>query len=233
MKRLLTMRAFDVSPRAPTSETNAERMRPCKARAYAEPSRRTRRGATLTLMAQVVLAFPDVMHTADGTAYTVTACGLERPDGTWEGWLEFTPDDTSPVLRSGRETTQPNLADLRYWATGITPVYLEGALDRALKAASPVIPQSSVNDTPVPSSTVHEVTVDEATAHPVLDPFSVYAKGSDLLRQQLHALSERHLTVILRAYRLTDPLVETNFGLLNKEELVALIMEGVRARGGD
>ena len=183
-------------------------------------------------MSQVVLALSDQMHTTDGTAYTVTACGRERPDGTWEGWLEFTPDDTSPVLRSGRETTQPSLADLRYWATGITPVYLEGALHRALKATSPVTPQAPVYDAPAPSTAVDEA-VDEVAAHPVLDPFSVYAKGGDLLRQQLHALSERHLTVILRAYRLTDPLVETNVDVLNKEELVALILEGVRARVGD
>jgi hypothetical protein len=60
----------------------------------------------------------------------------------------------------------------------------------------------------------------------------VYAKGENLLRHQLHALSERHLEAILRAYRLTDPLVETNFALLNKEELIALILAGVRARLG-
>ena len=35
-------------------------------------------------------------------------------------------------VQSPRETTQPNLTDLNYWATGLTPVYLEGALARAL-----------------------------------------------------------------------------------------------------
>ena len=35
-------------------------------------------------------------------------------------------------IRSGRETTQPNRQDTAYWATGLTPVYLEGALERAL-----------------------------------------------------------------------------------------------------
>jgi hypothetical protein len=44
-------------------------------------------------MAQVVTAFSEVLRTTDGTAYTVTACGRERSDGTWEGWLEFAPDE--------------------------------------------------------------------------------------------------------------------------------------------
>jgi hypothetical protein len=47
-----------------------------------------------------------------------TACG--------NGWFEFLAHDGSAVLRSERETTQPTVADLEYWATGITPVYLEG-----------------------------------------------------------------------------------------------------------
>ena len=42
---------------------------------------------------------------------------------------------TGETLRSFRETTQPNLTDLRYWATGLTPVYLEGALERILPKA--------------------------------------------------------------------------------------------------
>jgi len=98
-------------------------------------------------MAQVVSAFSEVIRTTDGTSYTVTACGRERSDGMWEGWLEFAPDDTSRVLRTRRETTQPNLTDLRYWATGLTPVYLEGALARALEV--PPRPRSTaVSETP-------------------------------------------------------------------------------------
>jgi hypothetical protein len=103
-------------------------------------------------MAQVVSVFSEVIRTTDGTSYTITACGRERSDGTWEGWLEFAPDDTSPVLRTRRETTQPNLMDLRYWATGLTAVYLEGALVRALEVRAletpPRAPSTAVSDTP-------------------------------------------------------------------------------------
>lgn len=108
----------------------------------------------LRFMAQVVHTFSEVIRTTDGASYTVTACGRERSDGTWEGWLEFGSDDTRPVLRTRRETTQPNLTDLRYWATGLTPVYLEGALARALevppRAGSTAIPGTPAYDSPAP-----------------------------------------------------------------------------------
>jgi hypothetical protein len=181
-------------------------------------------------MAQVVFAFSDIIQTTDGTSYTVMACGRERSDGTWEGWLEFAPDDLSPVLRTRRETTQPNLTDLRYWATGLTPVCLEGALARALgpppRARSTGVPVTPAYDSPAPSATI-----EEPIEHPILDPFSVFAKGEDLLRQQLHALSERHLRVILRAYHLIGP-VEIDLMTFSETELVALILSGVRARLG-
>lgn len=70
----------------------------------------------------------------DGTLYAVLAHGDLRSDGMWEGWLEFQPLD--PVdgqvsLRTGRETTQPNRDALVYWASGLEPIYFEGAFDRA------------------------------------------------------------------------------------------------------
>jgi hypothetical protein len=34
-------------------------------------------------------------------------------------------------LRTERETTQPDKAVLEYWATGLEPIYFEGALARA------------------------------------------------------------------------------------------------------
>jgi hypothetical protein len=56
-----------------------------------------------------------------------------QADGRWGGFIEFVPDDGSPAVRSPRETTQRNVADVAYWATGLEPVYLEGALERALR----------------------------------------------------------------------------------------------------
>lgn len=63
--------------------------------------------------------------------YTVHVCGEQRPDGTWLGWIEFHPRGLKPTLLTNQETSQPNLAALEYWADGLQPVYLEGALARA------------------------------------------------------------------------------------------------------
>jgi hypothetical protein len=74
---------------------------------------------------------------ADGTVYTVRSYGEERVDGTWTGWLEFVPlDDAKPSLRTGQETSHPNLTAIEYWATGLEPVYFQGAFERAQDAGA-------------------------------------------------------------------------------------------------
>ena len=68
---------------------------------------------------------------ADGVVYRAEAWCEQRGDGLFEGWLQFIPADGVGVLSTGRETTQPTRAALEYWATGLEPVYLEGAFKRA------------------------------------------------------------------------------------------------------
>lgn len=182
-------------------------------------------------MAHVILTYQTTLATPEGRTYRPRACGRAREDGTWEGWLEFLPDDASEVVRSGRETTQPNLTDLEYWATGLTPIYLEGALDRSL--AGPLIEPVPVAETPVydepaPAVIAAPVAVSPPVTAPVLDPFSVYAKGEGLLRQQLHALSARHLRQIVRGYELAT--LDVDLEALTEPELIALIVAGVRTR---
>jgi hypothetical protein len=66
------------------------------------------------------------------TIYIARIYAQERTDGTWEGWLEFHPIDKSkPVLRTGEETSQPSRTAIKYWAFGLEPIYLEGAVARA------------------------------------------------------------------------------------------------------
>jgi hypothetical protein len=68
----------------------------------------------------------------NGITYEVYAYGEPRAGGTWEGWLEFHPlESTRPALRTERETTQPDRAALAYWASGLEALYFEGALARA------------------------------------------------------------------------------------------------------
>ncbi|HSE93661.1 MAG TPA: hypothetical protein VLF19_10170 [Methylomirabilota bacterium] len=74
------------------------------------------------------------IETSDGGVYSAQACGVQRDDGLWEGWLAFF-DAHGRAWRAGRETVQPSQAALEYWASGLTPVYLEGALNRAVRVA--------------------------------------------------------------------------------------------------
>lgn len=182
-------------------------------------------------MARVVSIYPrSPLALPDGRVFTAQACGREREDGLWEGWLEFVPNDASAVLRSQRETTQPNLADLEYWATGLTPIYLQGALERTLTPPPAVVtppPVTPVYDAP---ARAHTPAADVAGgADPVLNPFSVYAKGEELLRRQLGALSRRHLRAIIAGYDLAG---RSNVALdvLSTAELIELIVDAVRAR---
>ena len=82
-------------------------------------------------MADLVLASDHHLQTSDGTEYRIQVWGEPRPDGTWVGWLEFVPAAGEPRLRTDRETTQPSREALAYWATGLEPVYFEGAFARA------------------------------------------------------------------------------------------------------
>ena len=128
--------------------------------------------------------------------------------------MEFDPADGSAPSRTGRETTQPNLADLEYWASGLTPVYLEGALSRAGRVPTPV--RSAGPDT-VPIGPVRGA---------VLDPFAVYLRGEDQLRRQLAALSREHVLAIVRAYELEH---DEDADALTTSELIALIVARVSA----
>jgi hypothetical protein len=72
----------------------------------------------------------------DGRLFRARAWGHERADGTWTGWLEFEANDLpGQILATGEETSQPNLVAIEYWAGGLEPIYLEGALSRALDRA--------------------------------------------------------------------------------------------------
>ena len=78
----------------------------------------------------------DHIEDSFGNSYRVAIYGEPRTDGTWEAYLEFVPTNTSlAALRTGRETTQPDKRALEYWATGLEPLYLTGAFERAVARA--------------------------------------------------------------------------------------------------
>jgi hypothetical protein len=74
----------------------------------------------------------------DGAEYEARVYGTQRSDRTWEGWIEFHPvSGAGTVLRTQQETSQPNRMTLSYWAGGLEPIYLEGALKRAMRTTAP------------------------------------------------------------------------------------------------
>ena len=81
-------------------------------------------------MAEMIQQYMEKIEDASGASYDVFAYGEGRSDGTWEGWIEFHSTD-GKVRRTGRETTQPNREALAYWASGLEPLYFEGAFMRA------------------------------------------------------------------------------------------------------
>jgi hypothetical protein len=84
----------------------------------------------------VMLAKFDAPVVSDAVAYRARVFGAPMDDSLWEGWIEFVPVHGGSIVRTARETTQPNATDAEYWATGLTAVYLEGALVRALDHAA-------------------------------------------------------------------------------------------------
>jgi hypothetical protein len=68
---------------------------------------------------------------ADGTYWVPLVYGNERADGTWEAWIEFRPLDERRIRVTDRETTQSNRTSVEYWASGLEPVYFEGAFRRS------------------------------------------------------------------------------------------------------
>jgi hypothetical protein len=86
--------------------------------------------------AQLIRLHNERVQDTLGNVYEVLIYGEPRLDGTWEGWLEFIPLNSGlSSLRTERETTQPDLSALEYWATGLEPMYLAGAFGRAQSKA--------------------------------------------------------------------------------------------------
>ena len=179
-------------------------------------------------MAEVLIAYSEPVVGKNRVAYTAQACGAMTTDEHWEAWIEFIPIVGGTPVRTPRETTQPTREDAEYWASGLSLTYLEGALERALHR--PIIttppPAEPVFDTPAPPF----VRMEAPTVRPddaILDPFSVYEKGEGLLRQELGALSERHLVNIIVAYDLSgEP--RTTLNRLSQATLIDVIVTGVR-----
>jgi len=186
-------------------------------------------------MSEVLVKFDEPIGGPGGETYFAHAVGREVAGGLWEGWMEFTPrDDNSVRLESGRETTQPNRTNLEYWAQGLTKVYLEGALARAISIAA----LSDDSRTDEASVRIGAPTLRGAgtrprhaavSPRPILDPFHVFAQGESVLRSELGALSRIHLDVIASAYDFPPAGSEGGGRRASTSAVIDAIVEGVRA----
>lgn len=181
-------------------------------------------------MAEVLVTFTTPTRAKNGDLYHGRVLGRKAHDGLWEGWLEFALAGSDEVVLTERETEQPNRADLKYWAEGLTDTYLEGALDRALNP-TPVLAPAEPERIFVESEPRLRVPPPVPVGRRVvLDPFLAYAEGEDLVRGQLRALSRDHLQNIVEGYGFVGPHEREWPRLASSGAMIERIIERVRAR---
>jgi len=75
----------------------------------------------------------DLPFQARGDAYRVSLLCRCRPDGVWEGRIQFeSGGGGGVVMTTPVESTQPSERLLLQWATGLGDAFFEGAFERAL-----------------------------------------------------------------------------------------------------
>jgi hypothetical protein len=155
-------------------------------------------------MAETLLEYQKLVSAPNGAKYQARARASRVRGGLWHGWMEFVPIAGGLSVRTARETTQPNRIDTVYWATGLSAVYLEGALRRALSKPTvmPALrPPRALFGGPAP---IRASLVEAPRSSAVLDPFSVYREGQAQLRRELTLLSVRQLVDIAVKYDMTS-----------------------------
>ena len=176
-------------------------------------------------MAEMLRSFDEPIYHSSG-AYRPRVVGRYAPDKMWEGWLEFVPADGGDVVVSAVESRQPERSHLEYWAQGLTPVYAEGSLERALH---PITVRTRVVEKPVSESPARRmITVPYSGPRPILDPYEVGERSLDILTQELGALGRARLLHIIAAYSMASPAVDTT--QMNDAELITLIVDTVATR---
>src|SRR5687768_15846016 len=97
-------------------------------------------------MAEVLRSLDHPITDQFGT-YHARVVGRLAEDNMWEGWLEFDPiDSEGDTIVGPVESRQPEREHLAYWAGGLSPVFIEGALRRA---QNPLVVRTRVIETAV------------------------------------------------------------------------------------
>ena len=82
---------------------------------------------------QVVRQYTSILKSPTGETFVARAYMDRQAGGLWEAWLVFFSLTTGAAFATDRETTQGRREHVLYWATGLGPTYLQGALERALE----------------------------------------------------------------------------------------------------
>ena len=180
-------------------------------------------------MAEVLVSFEHPVRDELGE-YHPRAVGRQAEDGMWEGWIEFTPiDGSTEVLVTSVESRQPEYEHLQYWATGLTPVFLEGALQRARRPVTVRVRSVEIPNSAEPKPRDQVVSrVMPPGPEPVLDPFEIGGRSLDILRQELGALNRPRLLNIIAAYDLNPGAEDVSW--LSDRQLVQFIVTAVEAQ---
>jgi hypothetical protein len=181
-------------------------------------------------MAEVLYSFDATIADEFGQ-YHPRVVGRQAEDGMWEGWLEFVPiDGKAETLLTSVESRQPERSHLVYWATGLTPIYAEGALKRARNpvTVSVRMREMAASDAPAPRITARPVGPAALSPEAVLDPFEVGANSLDILRQELGALTRPRLLNIITACDLNP--AGRDLAWMTDEQLVTFIVVAVEAQ---
>jgi hypothetical protein len=179
-------------------------------------------------MAEVLRSIDDPITDEVGS-YHARVVGRLAEDHMWEGWLEFDPiGSDGDTIVGPVESRQPEREHLAYWAGGLSPIFIEGALHRARR---PLVVRTRVvedakSDHPAPRM----VTAPGRDVKPdaVLDPFDIGARNLDILQQELRALNRPRLQNIIAAYDL-DPAGQ-DLSWMTDAQLVRFIVVAVEAQ---
>jgi hypothetical protein len=176
-------------------------------------------------MAEMLVAYETPVVDASGT-YRARAVGRQGDDRMWEGWLEFeSMDSAHKLFVTSVESRQPEKVHLVYWATGLQPTYLEGALARA---RNPTIIRTRVAEhaeSNAPAPRIVKVPAEPLAASAVLDPLEIGRKNLSILDQELRALDRPRLLNIISAYQL-NPAAE-DLSWMSDPQLVRFIVVAV------
>ena len=180
-------------------------------------------------MAELLMAFEQPVRD-ESDSYHVRAVGHRAHDGMWEGWFEFIPMEAreAQVVVSSTESRQPAREHLEYWAQGLSVVYAEGALERALHPVAVHVRtvEKPISDAPAPP--IITPPRHAAGPEPVLDPFEIGARSLDVLAQELSALNRARLLNIIAAFDLNA--VDKDISWMSDQQLATFIVVGVEAQ---